>query len=520
MSVLTGKRTWTDPRANRAVHDRPLAIYLSIVVALILVAIDKDMWHWFVLPTILCGVLIGPDAVRWVRGQYDLYDAKGLIGAFGWYFFFLTPLLFIGSGHDVSGFDDVPDWRTWVGYLGLINAASLVLYQVAQRIGFSAQFHSSREQTRTIDIERAWPYFLLFGGIALLGQAYYVVQSGGIAGIVQAAAMAHEVGRIETTGLGLFQYVGGSLPTLLLIGLTVLTAPRRKTPSSLPITLLLLIVLGGLQFLVGGLTGSRSATVWSIFWIAGIVHSFWRPISRRVVAIGMVFILGFMYIYGFYKSGGVEAIKQVAAGESLQELEETTGRTFEGMMLGDFSRVDVQAYQLYKLHTVTGYRLRWGKTYTSALLRNLPSRIWPERPLDSEKTVAGTELLLGPDRYVPGDRWRNTSKVFGLSGEAMLNFGIWLAPAVFVPWGFLVGRFRRATMHWPPADIRQFLAPFIALLLTIALFSDFDNLLSVFIDKAMFIIVLIFVSSERTIKREFSDEQVTPQSTTLSSRVF
>jgi hypothetical protein len=502
VSVLTGKRSWMDERTNHTVDDRLLAVYLAAVVALVFVAIYENMWHWFVLPNVLCGILIGPDAIRWVRGEHDLYDPKGLVGAFGWYFFFLAPLLFIGSGRDASTFDDVPDWRTWVGYLGLMNAASLILYQGAQHIGFSGRIHRPGERRRCeIDIERAWPAFLLFGGAALFGQAYYMSQSGGIAGIIQMAAMAQDVGRIETTGLGLFQYAGSSLPTILLIGLTLLTASRRKTPSSLGTTILLLLVLGVLQFLVGGFTGSRSATVWSILWITGIVHSFWRSISRRVAAVGMIVILAFMYIYGFYKSGGVEAIWQVASGESFQKLEETTGRTFEGMMLGDLARVDVQAYQLFRLYSSTGYKLRWGKTYASALLRNLPSRIWPGRPPDPEKTVAGTELLYGPDRYVPGDRWRNTSKVFGLTGEAMLNFGVWLAPAVFAPWGFLVGRFRRATMYWPSADARRFLSPLLSILLTITIFSDFDNLVSVMIDKAVFITILVFVSSRRTLER-------------------
>ena len=222
-----------------------------------------------------------------------------------------------------------------------------------------------------------------------------------------------------------------------------------------------------------------------------------------MVAIDIVVLLAFMYIYGFYKSGGVEAIKQVVAGESLQKLEETTGRTFEKMMLEDLSRMDVQTYQLYKLHNSTEYTLRWGKTYVSALARNLPSRIWPGRPPDSEKTVAGTELLHGPDRYVPGDRWRNTSKVFGLTGEAMLNFGIWLAPVAFVPWGFLMGRFRRATMYWSWDDARRFLSPLLSILLMISVFSDFDNIVSVFIDKMLFITVFIFVSSKQTIERAF-----------------
>jgi hypothetical protein len=194
-------------------------------------------------------------------------------------------------------------------------------------------------------------------------------------------------------------------------------------------------------------------------------------------------------------------MRQVAAGESLQELELSTGRTLEGLLLGDLVRVDVQSYQLYKLHSAGDYKLRWGKTYTSALLRNLPTRVWPGRPADSEKTIAGTELFYGPSRYIPGDRWRNTSKVFGLAGEAMLNFGIWLAPVPFAVWGFLVGRFRRAVFSWSRADARRFLVPFIALLMTIALFGDLDNLISLVIDKATLITALVFLSSKRTVER-------------------
>jgi hypothetical protein len=487
--------------------DRLLAAFLTAVIALAFCGLRATAWHWFLLPTTLCGLLIGPDAVRWLRGGYDLYDPKGMVGAFGWYFFFLVPLLFVSPGRDVVAFDDPPDWRPWVGYLGLINAACLILYQGAQRAGFSAPGPRPRQQARwTIDARRAWPYLLFFGGVALLGQATYVLRSGGIAGIIHRASLAQETGRIEITGLGLFEYAGGSLPMILLIALTLITEPTRKRPSSVVITGLLLVTFSVAQFLVGGFTGSRSATVWSIIWIAGIVHSFWRKISRRMAGFGVAILFGFMYIYGFYKSGGVEALRQVAAGESLHELEAATGRTLEGLLLGDLARVDVQAYELYRLDSTDEYSLRWGKTYASALLRNLPSRVWPGRPADAEKTIAGTELFYGSGRYVPGDRWRNTSRVFGLAGEAMLNFGIWLAPLPFVLWGFLMGRYRRATISWPRADARRFLAPLIALLITIALFSDLDNLISLLIDKAALIALLIFLSSKRT-RNESPDEQ-------------
>jgi hypothetical protein len=472
---------------------------VTVAVVLVVCSIRAEAWHWFLLPTALCGILIGPDAIRWLRGGYDLYDPKGLVGAFGWYFFFLAPVLFASQGRDVVAFDDPTDWRPWVGYLGLLNAACLILYQGAQRAGFAGGAPRTRKQTRwTIAVGHAWPWLLLFGAGALFGQAYYLLQSGGIAGVIHRAALAQDLGRIETTGLGLFECAGGALPMIALITLTLVTEPVRKHPSSVVASCALLIAFSVAQFLVGGLTGSRSATVWSVIWIAGVVHSFWRPISRRLATIGMAIVFVFMYIYGFYKSGGVQALRQVAAGESLQELEAATGRTLEGLLLGDLARVDVQAYQLYKLQDTVDYQLRWGKTYASAVLRNVPARFWPGRPADSEKTIAGTELFYGRDRYVPGDRWRNTSKVFGLAGEAMLNFGIGLAPAPFAAWGFLIGRFRRAARSWPRADARRFLVPFITLLVTITLFSDFDNLLSLVIDKAGMITALIFLSSKRT----------------------
>jgi hypothetical protein len=339
---------------------------------------------------------------------------------------------------------------------------------------------------------------LLFGGVALLGQAYYLLQSGGIAGIIHRASLAHDLGRIETTGLGLFECAGGALPMILLISLTLITEPVRKHPSSVMTSFALLIAFSVAQFMVSGFTGSRSATVWSVIWIAGVVHSFWRPISRRLATIGMAVIFVFMYIYGFYKSGGVEALRQVAAGESLQELEAATGRTLEGLLLGDLARVDVQAYQLYKLQDAVDYQFRWGKTYASAVLRNVPARVWPGRPADSEKTIAGTELFYGRDRYVPGDRWRNTSKVFGLAGEAILNFGIWLTPVPFAVWGWLIGRFRRAVHSWPSADARRFLVPFVTLLVTITLFSDLDNLISLAVDKASLIAALVFLASRKS----------------------
>src|SRR5260370_38441624 len=51
--------------------------------------------HWFLVPVLLCGVLIGIDAVAWFRGRLDIFDPAGVIGLLGVQFFFLSPPLHV-----------------------------------------------------------------------------------------------------------------------------------------------------------------------------------------------------------------------------------------------------------------------------------------------------------------------------------------------------------------------------------------------------------------------------------------
>jgi hypothetical protein len=139
-----------------------------------------------------------------------------------------------------------------------------------------------------------------------------------------------------------------------------------------------------------------------------------------------------------------------------------------------------------------------GATYLDAFARRLPSWVWAGRPRDAAKTIAATDLFYGLDRYEPANRWTNSSKVFGLAGEAMLNFGAWAAPLPFVFLGFLLGVYRRVLTRWHPADVRWFVAPLVTLLLLSALFSDLDNLVSILMDKAFTLTFLVVTAQRRT----------------------
>jgi len=45
------------------------------------------------VPVLASGLLITPAALEWLRGRFDIFDARGLFGVFGFHFFFLAPLL-------------------------------------------------------------------------------------------------------------------------------------------------------------------------------------------------------------------------------------------------------------------------------------------------------------------------------------------------------------------------------------------------------------------------------------------
>src|SRR5258708_24048940 len=73
--------------------------------------------HWFLVPVLLCGVLIGIDAVDWFRGRLDIFDPAGIIGLLGVHFFFLAPLLHVTWDSWMRYINPPPDWRGWLGGL-------------------------------------------------------------------------------------------------------------------------------------------------------------------------------------------------------------------------------------------------------------------------------------------------------------------------------------------------------------------------------------------------------------------
>jgi hypothetical protein len=466
---------------------------ISVLVLIAMVFVSPQLQHWFILPVLMCGILIGSDAVAWFRGQLDIFDPIGIVGLFGYHFFFLAPMLQVyWSYWPLFNLVQPPDYRPWLGLMAVLNFLGILIYRFARRISLGGP-----KTVRTV-----WQLnpgkLSLFLPIALvvtaLLQIWLFKQYGGIGGYVKAY---EEEGAKAFEGKGWFFAISECFPILAMIGYATLARnkPVLRAWGALALAMVIFFLL---QFLFAGLRGSRSSTIFAMFWALGIIHFWVRPLPRRVTYVGIAFLLVFMYVYRFYKHGGVEGLQALQSTEVRSTLERYTGSTMIFTLLVDLGRSDIQAYMLYKIYRPqSDYQMAWGRTYFGAVASLVPRAIWPNRP--PTKMMEGTQILTGRHSYHSPKT--ASVRVYGLAGETMLNFGAMAVPFMFVLVGLAVGHTRRAMMTLRPDDSRLLLYPFLCYFCFIIITADSDNLLFFLMKNGLLPLLIISLSSRRFVYR-------------------
>lgn len=469
--------------------------FLSAVIACFLVALTDVLFllssdklqHWFLVPVSICGVLVGTDAIDWIRGRRDLYDPIGIIGIYCVHWFYVAPLLNVQWDYFISDVAAPPDWRDWLGYMAILNAAGLVLYRVGRSL-FKAKAKLQGVFWK-VDRTKARIVLPLFIAISAIAQTFVYARFGGITGYIDS--------RMDDpnawVGLGPLFMISESAPILLTF-FVVIRMQQHKINWTKAFAAMAILCLVQLYF--GGLRGSRSETVELFFWVVGCVHLLVRPVPRRVIYIGCAFLYAFMYFYAFYKSMGKNATEAyTASAEDREYLEKKTNKTAKGLLLGDFGRADLQAYILFRAVTDSkDLDYAKGRTYLAALSLWIPRSIMPNRP--DSKLREGTEFQYGSG-YDPN---YPSSRVYGIATESILNFGPFAAPFAYGVLGLFVGWFRRAVNRFRSGDARFLLVPLVVYECMSVIGGDSDNL--VFgLAKNGFLPVLVVILC--TVKRRF-----------------
>ncbi|MFW3170394.1 hypothetical protein [Geodermatophilus sp. CPCC 206100] len=446
--------------------DRSVSWVLGAVLVLGTTAVAAlmvpDLRHWFLVPVTACGLLVAPDAVDWVRGRLDVFDPQALTGLVGVHFFFVTPLLHVGFDYWAKYVDGSADWRTALGRMALVNLLGLTVYRAV----LAPRPTRAHPPLPSTDVRRLGRLSAAVAVLGALSFALLVARMGGPAAYVE--AMADD--RSQLQGLGPALLVSTAFPiALLVLALVRLRDRLRRRPAAV---VLVLVPYALLELLVGGLGGSRSHTVWCLVVGVGLCHFLVAPVRRRTLVVLTVALVGFLYLYGFYKAAGSDALEAIGEGASLSELSSDTGRDMRSVLLGDLGRADVQALLLERQQEGRA-PVAHGATYLGDLTFLVPDSLGLGRIPD--KIDVGTDMLYGSGSHRPDFA---SSYVYGLGGEAVLNFGAAGAVLAFLPFALVVrgaSSYYRRCLTSPHAPGAALVAPGLSLAAALALTSDLDN---------------------------------------------
>lgn len=468
-----------------------IAFYACAWVVLAFLFVSPADRHWFIFPVFTCGALVGIDFLKVVLGSIDFFMPMGLISVIALHFFFLAPLLHMRWQYWLLYINtEGVDWPRWLGRMAVLNFVGWALFVIVRNLVMRKKASEKHLIVWRIEPERLWTV----GWIALLVtgvmQVWVFAQFGGIRGYITSA----EVGSEAMRGYGVIFMFSESFPIIAMMMFVVWCASKPDQQNWLLVGgAILVFVLARMLF--GGLRGSRGSVVWALFWAVGMVHFWVRPVSRRMILAGFGVVIAFMYLYAFYKALGSQFLSSFTQADSFGQLERETNRSWHGLILGDLSRVDVQAFLLFRYEEgarLLGQRVRlaWGETYLGGLLLAIPSIV---RPAIDTKVEVGTALLYG-GQVAPGFR---SSRAYGLGGEALLNFGPWAIPIFYAGYGALVGWIDSWCRSLGSDDGRRLLVPFFSIVAFYFLVWDSDNLVVLFFRLGFVPIAVLWLSSRK-----------------------
>lgn len=218
-----------------------------------------------------------------------------------------------------------------------------------------------------------------------------------------------------------------------------------------------------------GIRGSRVSIIFQVIIFLLLYGYMVRPVSwRQLLAVSIIGAI-LVNFYGVYKYGGVEA---VAAYVETGEKPRAQNKEYPllSFMLHDLGRSDVQALIAERLVYDEYKPPYFPHTYLYGLGILLPDAWMPDSL--SSKTELGTEAQYGYER---SEDYFST-RIYGLSAEAGLNFGLLGIPFAFFAFGVIHRKSVKMVVKLKKTGNFLFYPLFLVLPVYV-LFYDFDNLI-------------------------------------------
>ncbi len=376
------------------------------------------------------GLITSYQLSKIILGEYDLFEPLSMVFIILFYNVFLVPVFTFAFDMRTSSSLNFPeDYLWWMTYNVVLNLLAILFFAIGYKFMANHTIKSFFDNRRVFRDYRKTHYTFLMFALISLGFYFFVISLGaGIRGVDFGFEM----------GLSAWFFVfAEAFPVLLYMFIIIKNKFYNNTQCSKSAFYLRLLFFIILAFIFTGLRGSRSNFLFTVLWILMIGHIFEYKISKRLVFIIAIPALVFNFYYGIYKQIGLDVFQVFTGERTIEEIsEQYPHRSVPSYLIGTFSRTRLHAFMLYRYHEYPErYSLGYGETYVGDTLRVLlPERFQPDL---ADKRDKGTELLYGAGDYQTYGPERST-RIYGIYGEALLNFGIIGIFAVFTLWGGVV----------------------------------------------------------------------------------
>jgi hypothetical protein len=392
-----------------------------------------------------------------------------------------------------------PDMRYWVMVWGWVNLLGCLFML------FSYKFTSEiklKEVSCQIDRKRLLITFFILSAICVFSQIIVMIKFGGLSGVIDAYEMRLSEG-VQAynpyAGFGFLFTFSESFPNILAIFIVYWFKDNQKFKKFFWFGVFI-VLLFSINMLFGGLRGSRSTTVWSLFWAVFLYSSVIKKIPLKVMVLGGFLLWSFMSVYSLFKFGGVDGLKGIFDSEIKAQIFES--RYIEDgdklVLARDANRSDVQGYVLKSIFNGE-IEYSYGRSLVAGAISFVPSFIISNKP--DTFVLEKTEIFWG-EWYYSNDTY--TTLLTGLFGEFLVNFGPVFGVMYFVLYGCFLGFLSNVYKSIKGNDWRIYLLPVFVLLIIQLLMSD-SNVISQYLFRYLFIPgIMILVSLKRKVRENIA----------------
>lgn len=414
-------------------------------------------------------------------GKYFFLEKKIFYVQFGYIFFYflISPFLhyyfhIYASDLQIVNLDDSLTLLNILNSIGIIF--SIIGIFIAKLI--KPKF---KENIATIDWVTLFRICLIYFFIASI---YYIYLS-------QTSNLFYIESKTEFKEQSIWKYIILESTPIIFAWLLISHIKIKNKKFFIPYLLIFITI----SILFAGLRGSRVTILLNITTFIILYIFLVRRISLLSVFLVILFGLSFNSVYSSYKYAGINGLKNyITLGEKPKYIEKQESETLH-FILSDLARSDVQAKIIESLDKGSYKPPYFPETYINGALSPVPDSLIPLH-FDS-KRILGTDALYG----FRGNEHYSSSRIYGLLGESLLNFGFYLLPFSFI----FLGSLHYLSNSYINSIKKSHLALFLPIFFFIPiylLFYDFDNIVFQILKNWMIPILIFFIYLFRKLRIE------------------